>query len=88
MQPHSRPLCNLNLLLLLLLVPNQLRGLCVQKRLLAEFADAMEDVQKQQESRMAQGGAGALLARERRKALKDVLKVSLPTVAWSHRSNT
>ena len=48
----------------------------MQKRLAANFCASTEGIQKQHEDMIQQGGAVGQLAKERRKALKAVLKVS------------
>lgn len=49
---------------------------CLQKQLAQEFEQALDGVQKQQELRMQQGGAAGALAKERRKDVRSVLKVT------------
>lgn len=50
--------------------------MCPQKRIVSEFADAAASVQAQHEASMAQGGAVGDLAKQRRKAFRDVIKVA------------
>lgn len=47
----------------------------LQKRLVADFVEAVDGIQSQQEARMQQQGPAGQLAKERRKALRAMVKV-------------
>lgn len=50
----------------------------MQKRLVADFVEAVDGIQHQQEARMQQQGPAGQLAKDRRKALRAMVKV------WTH----
>jgi hypothetical protein len=47
----------------------------LQKRLVADFVEAVDGIQSQQEARMQQQGPAGQLAKERRKELRAMVKV-------------